>query len=165
MNYPIRSNSHQLEEVSFRYFRNLLPENWLAEKVVNDYGVDLKVEIFENKQAVGLELDVQLKASIKNDRKNFVCIRLKTSTYNYLWDRLQVVMLVKFIKIEEEAYWILLGEVPEPNQKQKTFTIQIPKSNKLSNINWIEIRNYVRLVRDKKLKNRRKYLFSELHKL
>jgi hypothetical protein len=38
---------------------------------------------------------------------------------------------VKFIETENEAYWILLKGVPEPNQDNETFTIRIATENKL----------------------------------
>ena len=61
--YPIRPNSHNLEELSRRYFESCLPDNWTAYKPPVDYGVDLHVDIFEGNSATGLELLVQLKAS------------------------------------------------------------------------------------------------------
>lgn len=61
--FPIRSESHQIEEISERFFRDSLPRNWTAEKPSNDYGVDLRVDMFELNQVTGLELLVQLKAS------------------------------------------------------------------------------------------------------
>ena len=61
--YPQRSNTHQLEELSERFFINSLPRNWRSEKPVGDYGVDLQVDIFENDNATGLELLIQLKSS------------------------------------------------------------------------------------------------------
>ena len=63
--FPIRSETHQLEELSERFFRNSLPKNWLCERPANDYGVDLRVDLFEGNNATGLELLVQLKSSAK----------------------------------------------------------------------------------------------------
>jgi hypothetical protein len=157
--YPQRSNTHQLEEISERYFINSLPRNWRAEKPEADYGVDLKVDIFEDNDATGLELLIQLKSSQTSRQLDTVAIRLKTATYNYLWDKLQVVMLVKFIENENEAYWLFLSEVPEPNQSHDTFTIQIPKQNKISSINWEGIQEHIREVTEEKIATRRRNRF------
>jgi hypothetical protein len=73
------------------------------------------------------------------------------STYNYLNGNLQVVLLVKYIESENEAYWILFSDIPKPNQKNKTFTIRIPKKNKLSDLNWTIIEDHIRKISDKKL--------------
>lgn len=121
MLYPQRHATHQLEELSERFFINSLPRNWRSEKPQGDYGVDLKVDIFENDNATGLELLVQLKASGKASKSSHETIRLGIATYNYLWDKLQVVMLVKYIEAENEAYWLLLSDVPEPKQGNNTF--------------------------------------------
>jgi Domain of unknown function (DUF4365) len=149
--YPIRHDNHKLAELSERYFGSLLPPNWAAERQYNDYGVDLRVEIFNRGLATGRELLVQLKASSKPSIGETERIRLRTATYNYLWGKLQVVMLVKYIRSENKAYWLLLRDVPTPNQDNVTFTVHIPKSNRLDNIVWKEVLSYIRTVNKTKL--------------
>jgi hypothetical protein len=158
--FPVRSESHQLEELSQRFFRDSLPKNWTAEKLGNDYGVDLRIDLFEGNQATGLELLVQLKASAKPTGGDTEAVRLKTATYNYLWDKLQVAMLVKYIESEGEAYWLLFRDIPQPQAGQDTFTIHIPKTNRLSVIEWREVQAYVRGVTDEKLAARRRSQIS-----
>lgn len=149
--FPTRSQSHQLEELSERKFRECLPKNWTADKPSHDYGVDLRVDIFEEDKATGLELLVQLKSSSQAEDGDTVTIQLKTATYNLLWNKLQVAMLVKYVESEKTAYWILLKDVPVPSQKNQTFTVHIPKENNLESIDWQAIQDHVRLVTDKKL--------------
>ena len=157
--YPQRPDTHQLEELSQRFFVNSLPRNWHSEKPTGDYGVDLKVDIFEDNRATGLELLVQLKSTHAARQTANESIRMATTTYNYLWDKLQVVMLVKYVEAENEAYWLLLSDVPEPNPMQKTLTIRIPKHNRISEIDWQEIQGYVRKVTDGKINTRRRCRF------
>lgn len=161
MLYPQRNETHQVEELSERFFVSSLPRNWRSEKPGGDYGTDIKVDIFEGSNATGLELLVQLKSSHNASTSDFETIRLRTTTYNYLWDKLQVVMLVKYVEVENEAYWLLLSDVPEPNQDQDSFTVRIPKSNRLSSIEWPSIQNYVRNVTNGKLVTRRRNRFRE----
>jgi hypothetical protein len=132
-----------------------LPRNWALDRPRNDYGVDLRVDIFEGDQATGLELLVQLKSSQSASEKETENISLRLATYNHLWDKLQVVMLVKYVEAVNEAYWLLMKDIPQPNQGRKTFTVHIPKENTLSTINWNEIKEYVRRVTDDKLALRR----------
>ena len=162
MLYPQRNNTHQLEEISERFFANNLPRNWRSEKPGGDYGVDIKVDIFEGNNATGLELLVQLKSSHGASTSDFETIHLKTTTYNYLWDKVQVVMLLKYIEVENEAYWLLLSDVPEPSQDQDSFTIRIPKENRLSSIDWQKVQKYVRDVTNGKIVTRRRNRFGEL---
>ncbi|WP_298692169.1 DUF4365 domain-containing protein [uncultured Sulfuricurvum sp.] len=154
--YPQRVNNHQLEELSERFFQSSLPRNWICDKPENDYGVDQRVELFQDNNAVGLELLVQLKSSQSGTEYEYETIRLKTTTYNYLWDKLQVVLLVKYVQSENKAYWLLLSDVPEPNQGQETFTIRIPKENDLESIDWQMIYNYVQTITNEKLEVRRR---------
>jgi hypothetical protein len=162
MLYPQRNETHQLEELSERFLAHGLPRNWRSEKPGGDYGVDIKIDIFEGNSATGLELLVQLKASRDASTADFETIHLKTTTYNYLWDKLQVVMLVKYVEADNEAYWLLLSEVPEPKQEQESFTIQIPKENRLSTIDWHRIQKYVRDVTNGKIATRRRNRFGEV---
>ncbi len=155
--FPIRDESHQLEELSERFFRDALPKNWSAEKPTNDYGVDLRVDLFEGSKATGLELLVQLKASAKATGNETEVVRLKTTTYNLLWEKLQVAMLVKYVESEAEAYWLLLRDIPAPAQDQDTFTVHVPKTNRLSSIPWADIQAYVRSVTNTKLAAMRRH--------
>ena len=65
-------------------------------------------------------------------------------------------MLVKYIKSENEGYWLFLSDIEKPNQNNNTFTIKIPKSNKLSNIEWDNIRAHIQEVTDSKLASQRR---------
>ena len=154
--FPTRPQAHILEKLSERFLNQHLPDNWTSEKPEVDYGIDLRVDIFEGEKATGLELLIQLKASEKANDGDNETVQLKTKTYNHLSDKLQVVMLVKYVKEENEAYWLLLSNVPEPSQEHETFTVRIPKTNKLSSINWRQIEQYVRQVTDEKLVARRR---------
>lgn len=89
--YPNRDRNAVLEEESERYFRTLLPVDWIVDKP-RDYGIDLIVTpVFEG-NVIGLNFSVQLKA--QNDVKGKWEIRLKKTTLNYLFNRLEPVMVV-----------------------------------------------------------------------
>jgi hypothetical protein len=151
--YPIRHENHTLEEKSIIFFRNYLPNDWNVNSIDRDYGQDLNIEISENRAYKGLEFIVQLKSSNSPDvNGNDERQSLRISTYNYLWDNLRVVLLVKYVEEDNEAFWILLKDVPEPNQDNETFTIRIPRQNKLSELNWNYIADYVKAITHKKLK-------------
>ncbi len=156
--YPVRSESHNLEALSERFFAVCLPKNWVAEKPAHDYGVDLRVDIFEGDKATGLELLVQLKSSHDPTEGGSEFVDRPVATYNHLWGKLQVAMLVKFVEASNEAYWLLMKDIPSPKQSLETFRVHIPKKNTLSTINWAEIEEYVREVTDDKLVARRAQL-------
>lgn len=147
---PQRPNEHQLEELSRRFFIAALPRNWTHHAPSDDYGVDLNVDLFNGDAATGLELLVQLKSSAKAEDGEHESIRLKVSTYNYLRNRLPVVMLTKFVESSDEAYWILLRDLPVPDLQADSFTVNIPKANSLSSIDWTAIYRLVEQVSDAK---------------
>ncbi|MBD1364831.1 DUF4365 domain-containing protein [Mucilaginibacter sp. ZT4R22] len=152
MKYPIRHGNHSLEETSVVFFRQYLPADWNVNSIDRDYGQDMNIEIAEHGSYRGLEFIVQLKASqASNELNGNERQSLNVSTYNYLWDNLRVVLLVKYIESEKEAYYILLKDVPEPNQNQESLTVYLPRTNKLSQINWDEITEYVRLITYRKI--------------
>lgn len=152
--YPLRTRSHQLEEASKRYFDACLPKHWTGSRTVGgeDYGLDLRVSMPEGENYTGLELAVQLKSSASSNEAETEVVRLKVSTLNYLKNLLQVVMVVKYVDSENEAYWLMLRDVQPPaTADQETLTVRIPRTNRLSEIRWDEIQANVRLVTDRKL--------------
>jgi len=153
MIFPIRHETHILEQKSETFLRNQIPQAWTVNRPQNDYGVDFQIGIAENEELRGLELIVQLKASQKSSgNENTETVQLKVSTYKYLRNLLTVVMLVKYVELENEAYWIFLREVTPPHdENQKTFTVHIPKTNKLSEIYWGAATAKVRQITDLKL--------------
>ncbi len=153
MQYPERHNNHTLEQKSEDFFRQYLPKDWNISVPAKDYGQDLNIEICEEGQYRGLELIVQLKSSATGDRLDEdERQQFKVSTFNYLNDNLRVVMIVKFIEDENEAYWVLLKDVnPPADPNQESFTVYLPRQNKVSTLNWAEITSYVKGVTDKKL--------------
>jgi hypothetical protein len=98
-----------------------------------------------------------LKSSAEPSAADTETVRLKTTTYNLLREKLQVAMLVKYVASEKEAYWLLFRDIPTPSQDQKTFTIHIPKENRISTIQWPDIQSYVRSVTDTKLAAMRRH--------
>lgn len=156
MKFPQRHKNHSLEEESIIFFRQNLPEDWNVNSIYRDYGQDLNIEISEEGQYRGLEFVVQLKSSNEpTGNEETETLTLRVSTYNYLWDNLRVVMLIKYVQSENEAYWFLLKDVPEPNQENETFTVRVPKGNLLSSMDWQEITEYVQEVTTGKLATRR----------
>ena len=154
--YPQRHIAHTLENKSENYLKGKLPQDWLVDKM-SDYGQDLQIGIVENGNVTGQELLIQLKAS--HERANtpeYETVKLKMSTYNYLKGRLGVVMLVKYVEVENEAYWILLRDITAPNPTLKYFTIRIPKVNRISSIDWINIITKIGTITKKKLRARLK---------
>jgi hypothetical protein len=148
---PQRPRSHQLEKASQDFFEACLPREWLTDKPPYDYGVDMRVAVFNGTDATGLEFVAQLKATEKAQGSDAEPLKLNVATYNYLKRLLHIVMFVKFVERENEAYWILLRDVPTPDQKRKTMTVRIPRKNCLSKTNWGDFQRRLAELADRKL--------------
>ena len=136
--FPVRAVSHELEELSRRFFKQHLPSGWTTTKPEDDYGIDYYVEICEDGKMAGKNFIVQLKASdSSNGIADYETILLETSTYNYLMGNPLVAILVKFNRQDQDAYWVFLRDIPSPsNPEQETITIRVPKINRLSKKDW-----------------------------
>jgi len=148
---PKRPPSHQLETTSQLFFRQCIPSSWTCDEPQKDYGVDLRVGIAEGNLLNGHAFVVQLKATAQEKAGETVSLKLNVSTFKYLRSLLEVAMVVKYVAAESEAYWLLLKDVPQPSDGQKTVTIRIPRGNRLSQNPWPQVTDYVALVHYKKL--------------
>jgi len=144
LNKPQRHNNHILETESSKFFNFQVPNEWYIDKPEHDYGIDYVVNIATNNQATGLSFSVQLKSKIKEKNNSFTTIKLKHSTLGLFNTKLEPVLLVAYVREEKEAYWCWYNElVFDLTSSQKTYTINIPKANKLSQIDWSVILKYV----------------------
>ena len=137
---PVRDVARQREAASELFFQQHLPDGWIWNRPATDYGIDGRVGVVENDQVTGIEFLVQLKASASPSAAVYERISLKVSTYNYLIGALSVAMLVKYIAADQEAYWVLLRDVPAPKQTQQSFTVRVPRANRLSALDWQQLR-------------------------
>lgn len=141
---PIRHNNHILETESNKFFQYQVPNEWIIDKPEHDYGIDYNVSIAINNEVTGLNFSVQLKSKIKERNEGEVIITLKHSTLRLYNTRLEPVLLIAYIQEEKEAYWYWYNDLNiNLTSAQKTFQIKIPRTNKLSCINWESILKYV----------------------
>lgn len=144
MDKPIRHNSHILETESNKFFNFQVPNEWYIDKPEHDYGIDYVVNIVTNNQVTGLSFSVQLKSKIKEKKDDFAVVSLKHSTLGLFNTKLEPVLLVAYIQEEKEAYWCWYNELEfDLTSSQESYTINIPKTNKLSQIDWGAISKYV----------------------
>lgn len=143
---PQRHNNHILENISNKFFNNSLPEDWFIDKPENDYGIDYITNIVINNEVTGLNFSVQLKSKEIDTNKNTVNIQFKTSTLNFFKARLEPVMIIAYVKKDDEAYWQWFEDIKfnEENLRSKeNIYLKISKENKLTEINWNDITSKV----------------------
>jgi len=144
LNKPNRHRNHILETESNKFFSFQVPNEWYIDKPDHDYGIDYIVNIVTNNQVTGLSFSVQLKSKIEEKKDDFAVISLKHSTLGLFNTKLEPVLIVAYIQEEKEAYWCWYNELEfDLTSSQKSYTINIPKANKLSQIDWGSISKYV----------------------
>ncbi|PKB44941.1 tetratricopeptide repeat protein [Cellulophaga sp. RHA19] len=144
MDKPNRHNNHILETESNKFFSFQVSNEWYIDKPEHDYGIDYVVNIVTNNEVTGLSFSVQLKSKIKEKNGDFTSISLKHSTLGLFNTKLEPVLLVAYVQEEKEAYWCWYNELEiDLTSSQKTYTINIPKANKLSRIDWDSISKYI----------------------
>lgn len=150
--FPQRPKTHQLEAESVAFVQAQVPHGWTFDRPEHDYGVDIRLGLAKNRQVTGEQLVVQLKASAVAPEGETVSVTLDTSTLNFLRNMLEVAMVIKYVAREQEAYWLLLKDFrSQPREGQKTVTIRIPRTNKLSARPWDQIARHVEAVHFRKL--------------
>ena len=149
---PQRPSQHQLSDKSVNFFRSHLPKEWTCEESKSDYGADLRVGIACQGYVTGEAFTVQMKASAEAPLGDSVTVELAVSTLNYLRNLLDVVLIVKFVESEGEAYWLLLKDFEaQAGEGQQTISIHIPRQNRVTQEPWNRIAAHVHAVHMRKL--------------
>jgi tetratricopeptide (TPR) repeat protein len=121
---PLRSRSHQLEDISVNRFSDLLPSAWVVRRKDKDYGSDLEIEIFEESgAATGLAFLVQLRATDNRGKARKLSLAVDQLEY-FLSLRLPTVV-VRYCDTDQSLYWQwhfnIAGSMPL-KRNQKSFT-------------------------------------------
>lgn len=127
---PKRSRSHQLETESIRRFEQTLPSRWVCRRKDNDYGVDLEVEIFNDRdEATGLIFLVQLKGT--DDPAEARSVSMKVDRLDYLNKLDCPSVLVRYCSADDSFHWKwlsnVLAEISQP--ETKTVTVRFNESD------------------------------------
>lgn len=152
MEFPKRHRNHEIEELSERYLKSAIPVSWVVNSFRIDYGTDYNCEISENSGVTGMNFSIQLKGKEKELNKNEITVsNIKRTTINRWLNRLEPTMIVVYLIDENEAYWIWFeSNTVNLTLKNNSFTIQLSRKNKLSEINWDTIKKYIEEIFSKK---------------
>ncbi|QSB24969.1 tetratricopeptide repeat protein [Flavobacterium sp. CLA17] len=144
MDKPNRHFTHVLENRSNKFLHAQIPDEWFLDKPDFDYGIDFTANIVINEQVTGLNFSIQLKSKKIESHESSVAISIKYSTLRLYNTRLEPVLFIAYVKSENEAYYLWFDELKiDLTSEQKTLRINIPKTNKLSLINWDDVTSHV----------------------
>lgn len=145
--FPNRHRNHEIETLSDRFLCNQLPTSWVINKFQIDYGTDYNCEITTENQVTGNNFSIQLKGKETEQNQERIKITLKRANINRWLNRLEPTMIIVFIVDENEAYWKWFEDnTVDLTQKNESFSISIPRQNKLSKLDWDIIAAHIRQV-------------------
>ena len=138
---PKRPRNHILGDEAVRFIIKELPSEWTYDEVSRDYGIDIKVEIFENNQATGFHFSIQSKGLRVENHPNIVHIKnIKKTTINFWRYRIEPVILIAYVATDNKAYWLWFDPQDfDLTSPQKKYSIKIPKTNKINPQTWVHI--------------------------
>jgi hypothetical protein len=136
------SDSHDIDLRAILLFRGLIRPNWIAHEESNDYGIDYRVERFENGAATGRFFFAQLKGQLSTkliDDGKYVSYKLKIKhIMQYESLHAPVFLIIADLK-RDKAYWIFVqrhvNEMRDQSWRKRsngTVSIRVPTSNLVS---------------------------------
>ncbi len=121
-----RVRQHQLEDQSRLKFSLAIPRNWVCRDKDKDYGIDVEVEIFDNKgRATGLAFWVQLKATESNEESVIKKIDLSIESIKYYKSLDIPVLIARYSEIQDSFYCKWAQEIDLFFAKKNAKTIRI----------------------------------------
>lgn len=151
---PNNHRNHQLERLSEIYFDSIFPTTWIKNKFQIDYGTDYNCEIAReiDNGVTGMNFTVQMKGKETESNLGEITVSgVKRSTINRWLNRLEPTMIVVYLEDEKEAYWIWFeNNTVDLTHDYKTFTIKLPRANRLSQISWKEISEELKIIFSRK---------------
>lgn len=141
--FPIVSNSQELGKLAELPFLNSKPTNWWEKSIDgdSDFGLDYLIQFKDKYNSIKYNFFLQLKGIKDTDRikETEIIITLKASTLNYYRNNGLVILVVCDLNTNECYYEFLhtiLNKLNENKRyledKQKTYTIHIPKKQTLN---------------------------------
>lgn len=122
---PSQPREHVLMEESLRAFVAALPPAWSWQEPTRDYGVDVRVEVFEAGSATGLSFWVQLKGTDEPDLRKALRQPFEVTALNYMAALSDPVLLVRYHAPSSGLYgtWLHRQDVVLKRAAQKSKTL------------------------------------------
>lgn len=146
--------SHRIGREGRLLFQELLPKDWVPrlEDGIDDYGIDVTVEILDGERLTGLRCLAQLRSTEHPDlkvRSNSVGIQVGVDEIEY-WESKQLATFLVVIDLaNRQLYWIEMHqwirkyteEHGDDWRKQGSVVVSIPRTNNAAKVptDWVEI--------------------------
>ncbi len=131
---PKRPRSHVAETSSRRAFDQFIPDDWTTSTVENDYGLDTRVEIFEQGFATALGFWVQLKGTDERNLSKALAESFDVTALNYMAAQAEPVLVVRHHGPTGRlfGFWLHRKNVVVKKAEQKTVTLRWTEDDALT---------------------------------
>lgn len=99
-----RPRKHIIQTISNKAFANIIPDEWAARELDQDYGLDFMVEIFEEEESTGKLLFVQLKGTDDKPENDSITYQLKRTHLDY-YNSIPNPILFVIYSIPAKTFW------------------------------------------------------------
>jgi tetratricopeptide (TPR) repeat protein len=122
---PMRPRAHVVEEESLQAFRSVLPAEWTVARIQADYGIDARVDIFEQGAATGLAFSAQIKGTDEPDLRRALKAKVDVTALTYMSAQADPVLLVRYHAPTGRLYgrWLHHKDIILKRKEQKTYVI------------------------------------------
>lgn len=120
---PVRHENHSRSSWSNREFERVLPREWVVHSLAEDYGIDRRVEVFENGRTTGVFFNVQLKSTNRGSGHS-PAESIKRTTLNY-WQQTPDATLVVIAHDSTETLWCRWAHLLPHDEKPDTKSRQV----------------------------------------
>ncbi|MGB8990780.1 MAG: DUF4365 domain-containing protein [Desulfobaccales bacterium] len=132
---PQRPRSHRLEDESWKFLSNLMPDYWVLRKPESDYGIDGQVEVFDSSGlSTGLIFLIQLKGTDIPDKKKSLSHRFPVDTIRYYRSIQLPVLLIRYVSASKEIYIRWAHEIAYGELGKKSLKVDFYEDRK-----WVEL--------------------------
>jgi tetratricopeptide (TPR) repeat protein len=120
---PGRPETHTRSTWSTRAFASVLPSGWLIHPLEEDYGIDRRVEVFENGRTTGIFFNVQLKSTEVGSGER-PAESIKRTTLNY-WAQTPDATLVVIAHEPTKSLWYRWSHLLPHDEHPETRSRQV----------------------------------------
>ncbi|MFJ4044164.1 DUF4365 domain-containing protein [Microbacterium sp. NPDC089987] len=126
---PVRHQNHSRSTWSNRAFEGVLPREWVIHSLAEDYGIDRRVEVFENGRTTGIFFNVQLKSTDRGSGHQ-PAESIRRATLNY-WEQTPDPTLIVIGHDSTKTLWYRWAHLLAYDENPDTVSRQVRCENVL----------------------------------
>jgi len=151
-----KTRKHIIQTISNKAFSSIVPDEWAARELDQDYGLDFMLEIFENEESTGKIFFVQLKGTDDEPVNDSISYQIKRSHLEY-YSSIPTPILFIIYSVPANMFWgvwsnNLESYLEKKKEKQKTNILRLTKEQAIIKSYFTELPKYFSIDLPNKIK-------------